>query len=416
MSSRIQAAALAVACLAIAGQGRRVSKKTIETEALDDSSALVKSLAALLATSQAEAFHMVGNGHTPRELVQRITPDRARIHMVQDMGAPPRVEATSEAPAQQQINSKETYDVMFKTLLTTENDLEKEVQNNYDLFDYGFLQMLDKRVKEGDDDPEIEKLKSIQKCIAKEMGFRMNQAAELLKEVFKAPNPLVMQAKITSLAREGKVDNAFLELLKANWQMALKAGPAGADKAALLAKLMTHCSEEIDKLQKPEIALIRKLMKCKDKAQRIELLTEKMSWKKASKLIVADAKGEEEKQEDQKPEVPPKLFAETLRDMKARFGNVDEDFNTGFMEKIEIIAEEAEKVAWDLSGGKELTPQQQQDYMWNKGTVSVWDLAAMEDKAHEEGNLAVWEQEAQEQMARQENQQRKEGALKDFNL
>jgi len=38
--------------------------------------------------------------------------------------------------------------------------------------------------------------------------------------------------------------------------------------------------------------------------------------------------------------------------------------------------------------------------MWDRGTVSVWQLEEVENKAHEEGKLAVWEKEAQDQMSR----------------
>ena len=38
--------------------------------------------------------------------------------------------------------------------------------------------------------------------------------------------------------------------------------------------------------------------------------------------------------------------------------------------------------------------------MWDRGTVSVWQLEGGENKAHEEGKLAVWEKEAQDQMSR----------------
>ena len=42
---------------------------------------------------------------------------------------------------------------------------------------------------------------------------------------------------------------------------------------------------------------------------------------------------------------------------------MDEGYDTGFVSKLEKIAEEAEAVALDLAGGKELTAKQQQDMM-----------------------------------------------------
>ncbi len=81
------------------------------------------------------------------------------------------------------------------------------------------------------------------------------------------------------------------------------------------------------------------------------------------------------------------------------------------MKKLETIAEEAEAVALELAGGKELSSRQQQDMMWDRGSVSVWDLEQVEEEAHQDGNYAMWEPEAQEII---ENQERREAAQRDF--
>lgn len=52
--------------------------------------------------------------------------------------------------------------------------------------------------------------------------------------------------------------------------------------------------------------------------------------------------------------------------------------------------------------------------MWDRGSVSVWDLEAVEEEAHQEGNYAVWETEAQEQMARQDQAMRKSAVDSDW--
>ena len=59
---------------------------------------------------------------------------------------------------------------------------------------------------------------------------------------------------------------------------------------------------------------------------------------------------------------------------QGRFGNVDEAYDTGFMKKVEMVAAEAEEVALEIAGGKEITAREQQDMMWSQGSVSVWDL------------------------------------------
>ena len=93
---------------------------------------------------------------------------------------------------------------------------------------------------------------------------------------------------------------------------------------------------------------------------------------------------------------------------------VDEAYDTGFVQKLEQIANEAEAVALDLAGGKELSSKQQQDLMWERGTVSVWDLEQIEEEAHQDGNFAVWEEEAQQQMQRQETASREQSILSDM--
>lgn len=62
-------------------------------------------------------------------------------------------------------------------------------------------------------------------------------------------------------------------------------------------------------------------------------------------------------------------------ELKARFGNVDENYDTGFVQRLLKIADEAEAVALDLAGGKELSSREQQDMAWERSFVSVWDLA-----------------------------------------
>ena len=126
-------------------------------------------------------------------------------------------------------------------------------------------------------------------------------------------------------------------------------------------------------------------------------------------VVLLDSSGAKPKEEDTKPTVEPRDMAAAITEMKARFGNVDEFYDTGFVEKLLLIGDEAEAVALDLAGGKKLSSRQQQDLAWERGSVSVWDLGQVEEEAHQEGKLAVWEQDAQDQMARQENAGRAAG-------
>ena len=59
------------------------------------------------------------------------------------------------------------------------------------------------------------------------------------------------------------------------------------------------------------------------------------------------------------------------------FGNVD---TFDIMGKSQTIIEEAQEVATALYG-EGMTPRQQQDYMFKKRTLSIWDLGSYEEQA-----------------------------------
>lgn len=312
------------------------------------------------------------------------------------------MQAPPDAP---RIVSDETYGLMLKALLETENDLDQEVSSNYAMIDYGFMQRLETKVT--DTDPAVAKRAvAIKEAVNAEMAKRMQTATETLKDIFTSPTPVIMDGKIAGLARAGKIDGALYDLLQANLEQAQAAGEQGANAVAMLTKLQGRIRDEMDQKLDPPVALFRRLMRMDSAEARQRLLKEKMASKKASKIVIAGMGGEEQEQ-DTKAEVEPSEMAETIKDLKLRFGNVDENFDTGFVTKLEIIAEEAEAVALELAGGRELSAKEAQDMAWNRATVSVWDLEQVEEEAHQDGNFAVWEKEAQDQMYRQEEAQRR---------
>jgi hypothetical protein len=156
-------------------------------------------------------------------------------------------------------------------------------------------------------------------------------------------------------------------------------------------------------------------MRMENSDARTKLLTEKMKPKAAASVILSTmSKEAEEDAKSTAPEISPRQVAEAIKDIKIRFGNVDEMYDTGFVKRLEAISDEAEAVALELAGGKELTSKQAQDLAWERGSVSVWDLEQIELEAHQDGNMAMWEDEAQAQMARQDSAMRKNALETDF--
>jgi len=201
----------------------------------------------------------------------------------------------------------------------------------------------------------------------------------------------------------------LLQLLEANLQQAQAAGEAGKGAVAVLTKLQVRVREELDLALPKPVALLRRLLRMDDPDARQKLIREKMSPKKGSGgiLLTTVSKEEQEAAQSTEPDVSPREVAEAIKEIKIRFGNVDEEYDTGFIKRLEAISDEAEAIALDLAGGKELSARQAQDMAWNQASVSVWDLEAVEEEAHQEGKLAVWEEEAQAQMARQDSAMRK---------
>ena len=116
-------------------------------------------------------------------------------------------------------------------------------------------------------------------------------------------------------------------------------------------------------------------------------------------------------QQDNVVTVKPRPDAPNAKKMwgtsRSVIANLVAGVSEGFVKKLEIISDEAEAVALDLAGGKVMTPQEQQQMMWDQGTVSVWDLEAVENQAEENGQVAVWSEEGQKSIAQEEEMRRR---------
>lgn len=225
---------------------------------------------------------------------------------------------------QKRINADETYRVMFKTLFDTENKISDEVTKNYALFDYGFMQRLEAmRAVATPGSAEAARLAEVADALSNEMSRRMGEAAETLRAVLQSPSAVVMEGKMTGLARQGKIDDALLQLLEANLQQARAAGGAGKPAVAALTKLQSRVQEEVDKVVPPDVQLLRRLLRMDSKPARMELLKDKMAPKRKSSVVIAGsvkdaAKMDLEKKTDGKPEVDPRALAQAFKNLKVR--------------------------------------------------------------------------------------------------
>jgi hypothetical protein len=324
-----------------------------------------------------------------------------------------------------QIIADESYNFMLETFLKSERTFTDEVSKNYQMMDYGFMQKLEAAIGKEKDTETLTKLNEIKEAVSAEMATRMQDAANAMKDIIQSPSPVVMEGKIKGLARQGRLDDALVQLLQANLEQAQAAGEQGKGAVQVLGKLLARIRVELDQKLKPEVALLRQLMRMDSVEARKELLREKMAPQKESNidlsLELSTVSSVSELAEKPKtgeaatePQIKPRDLAAALTEIKARFGNVDENYNTGFITRLNTISEEAELIALELAGGKEITAKEAQDLAWTQKTVSVWDLEAIEEEAHQNNQMAVWEDEAQQQMARQEEASRRDAVQADW--
>ena len=90
--------------------------------------------------------------------------------------------------------------------------------------------------------------------------------------------------------------------------------------------------------------------------------------------------------EEGDPLIKPPLFIRVVRQFIRSFGNVD-SFN--IMGRAQTIVAEAQEVATELYG-EGMSAREQQMMMWDKKTVSVWDLGNFEEQAMMSGEEIPW--------------------------
>jgi len=268
---------------------------------------------------------------------------------------------------------------------------ESMVKTNYDKFDAQFVKVLNERVTVNDDKDAA----ALLEALAVEQSRRIGAATENLKEVLAMGEPMKMEGRIIKMAREGKVDESFLLLLEANETQARDAGAMGP--AELMKRLRFRAIEEKDKqIASKEIALIRKLLRAEDAAEREKILED--AFTPREKLLVAGTAenaakamdGETPDQEKAMPDVPPPDFINACKAVMLNFGNLQYDDDRGDLAtRIKQIASEAEVVATRIYG-QGMSLREQQDRAWKEQTTSIFDLEKMELEAESRGEHAPW--------------------------
>ena len=264
------------------------------------------------------------------------------------------------------------------------------VKTNYDRFDAQFVKVLNTKALEGDEGSA-----ALLEALAEEQSKRIAKSTEQLKSVLGMGDPMRMEGLIVKMVREDQVDESFLLLLEANENQAREAGAMGP--AELMKRLRMRAAEEKDKqASSKEIALIRKLLRAEDAAEREKMLEDAFTPRE-SLLVAGTAEnaakamdGETPDQEQPMPDVPPPDFINACKAVMLNFGNLSYDDERGDLaSRIKQIASEAEVVATRIYG-QGMSLRDQQDRAWKEQTTSIFDLEQMELEAEANGETAPW--------------------------
>lgn len=309
---------------------------------------------------------------------------KARMQEVQ-MGA--TLSGKEMGKVSQMFTVQETKDQTFKKIISmfTErlmngDTLEQAVEHHYDLCDYDFMQSLKVKADSPIDDEDPFDYNDLLNEITKTSAKKIGSAQEKLQQILQKGRPDFMEAEIITMARKGEVDEALVLLLEANAQQAEQAGATAP--AEVLRKLIKKANEEREKKLPDEQRLLRALIKLDNSEERKGLLYTAFQPVKT----LQDTEDGPKFVEGQ-PLITPPAFITAVRNLIKGFGNV-EDFK--IMDIAKDIIEEAQQVATDLYG-EGMTARQQQDFMFKEKTVSVWDLANLEEKSLTSGEDVPWE-------------------------
>ncbi|CAN8061491.1 unnamed protein product [Agarophyton chilense] len=273
-----------------------------------------------------------------------------------------------------------TYDQLINDIVKARNtdnpySLKISVEAAYPRIDLRLLERLNERISAKSSD--VEALTDMRDLISLIMNERIKAATESVKGVLSVGDPTAMRKEISTLARKGKLDDAFILLLQANLEQAKKANAKQAVDVLSLA--LNHAQSVKDVQLDPEVRLIRALLRTEDVEVRSKMLMDSFQSQGSVTLIDGSATSG--------IAVDGKKFVVALRRLIEEFGNVDQSF----VLKLSKIGEESEAVARKLYDMEDKDLQDLQEEAFHKRTVSVWDLERYEVEQEIEGRKAAWE-------------------------
>lgn len=253
--------------------------------------------------------------------------------------------------------------------------LKTAVEASYQRIDLRLLERINERISFKGSDSEA--LIDLRNVISVVMNERIQAGTESVRTVLAAGDAIAMRKQIDTLARKGKLDDAFILLLQANLDQAKKANAQQAVEVLSLA--LNHAQSVKDVQLEPEVRLIRALLRTEDSEARTKMLMD--SFKSRGSVTLVDGTV------TSGIAVDGKKFVAALRKLIEEFGNVDEKF----VLKLSSIGEESEAVARKLYDMEDKDVQDLQDEAFHKRTVSVWDLEKYEVEEEISGRTAGWE-------------------------
>ena len=299
-----------------------------------------------------------------------------------------------------QKDKKDSFQSILRrfTGLADEEAVEQAVQANYELCDMEFMEMLkseaDACFVEGAD-AEGKQYNDLIAVIMRVMASRIDTAQQKLQRILSKRGVKAMESEVVAMVRKGEVDEALTLLIETNAQQADKAGAKQA--ADVLRTLLKRISTEQERKLPDEQRLLRALLRQPDSEKRKELIY-------AGFKPVKSMNPETGNMVEGAPLISPPAFINMARQFILNFGNVEK---MDIMGRVQIIIDEAQIVATELYG-EGMNPRQQQKFMFDKQTVSVWDLANFEDMAMMSGEEVPWRNDAWDNKSPEEGTSRKQ--------